>query len=163
MEDFDGDGKLDVMVTSSGPIDQMHLFHNDGDGTFRDVTRRSGLIGETGGLNLVLTDYNNDGRPDVLVLRGGWWGKQGCVSDVASAKQWQRHVRRCDRAGWTARRPTRRNTAAWADFDGDGWLDLFVGHESKEGDRHRPLLFHNNMTAHSQSSGWRAVCRIWVS
>ena len=29
-------------------------------------------MGETGGLNLVLTDYNNDGRPDVLILRGGW-------------------------------------------------------------------------------------------
>ena len=78
VEDFDGDGLLDVMVTSSGPLDQMHLFHNNGNGTFTDVTRRSGLIGETGGLNLVLTDYNNDGHPDVLVLRGGWWGKQGC-------------------------------------------------------------------------------------
>ena len=78
VEDFDGDGLLDVMVSSSGPLDQMHLFHNNGDGTFRDVTAGSGLMGETGGLNLVLTDYNNDGHPDVLVLRGGWWGKQGC-------------------------------------------------------------------------------------
>lgn len=143
VEDFDGDGKLDVMVSSSGPMDQMHLFHNDGDGTFRDVTRRSGLIGETGGLNLVLTDYNNDGRPDVLVLRGGWWGKQGAYpmsllrnngngtfDDVT------------EQAGLLVSGPTQ--TAAWADFDGDGWLDLFVGYESKEGDRHRPLLFHNN-------------------
>src|SRR5208283_463662 len=77
MEDFDGDGLLDIMVTSSGPMDQMHLFHNNGDGTFSDVTRQAGLIGETGGLNLVETDYNNDGWPDVLILRGGWWGKYG--------------------------------------------------------------------------------------
>jgi hypothetical protein len=143
VEDFDGDGLLDVMVTSSGPMDQMHLFHNNGDGTFRDVTRRSGLMGETGGLNLILTDYNNDGSPDVLVLRGGWWGKQGAYpisllrnngngtfDDVT------------EEAGLQVSGPTQ--TAAWADFDGDGWLDLFVGIESQEGDRHRSLLFHNN-------------------
>ena len=143
VEDFDGDGLLDIMVTSSGPLDQMHLFRNHGDGTFSDVTRRSGLIGETGGLNLVLTDYNNDGHPDVLVLRGGWWGKQGCYpmsllrnngdgtfDDVT------------EQAGLLSAHPT--NTAAWADFDGDGWLDLFVGHESTSADPHPSQLFHNN-------------------
>ncbi len=146
VEDFDGDGQLDVMVTSSGPLDQMHLFHNNGDGTFTDVTRASGLMGETGGLNLVLTDYNNDGHPDVLVLRGGWWGKQGLYpmsllrnngngtfDDVTEA------------AGLllpASSAPT--NTAAWADFDGDGWLDLFVGHESSASDPHPSQLFHNN-------------------
>ncbi len=143
VEDFDGDGLLDVMVTSSGPLDQMHLFHNNGDGTFRDVTRRSGLMGEMGGLNLEVTDYNNDGHPDVLVLRGGWWGKQGCYpmsllrnngdgtfDDVT------------EQAGLLSLHPT--NTAAWADIDGDGWLDLFVGHESRPDDVHPSQLFHNN-------------------
>ncbi len=145
VEDFDGDGRLDVMVTSSGPTDQMHLFRNNGDGTFRDVTRQSGLMGETGGLNLVVTDYNNDGHPDVLVLRGGWWGREGCYpmsllrnngngtfDDVT------------EEAGLLSMHPTQ--TAAWADFDGDGWLDLFVGHETKAGaaDRHPSQLFHNN-------------------
>ena len=143
VEDFDGDGRLDVMVTSSGPTDQMRLFHNNGDGTFRDVTRTAGLLGETGGLNLVLTDYNNDGHPDVLVLRGGWWGKSGAYpmsllrnngngtfDDVT------------EEAGLLHSGPT--NTAAWADFDGDGWLDVAVGYESKEGDRHQSMLYRNN-------------------
>lgn len=143
MEDFDGDGLLDIMVTSSGPRDQMRLFHNNGDGTFRDVTAQSGLLGETGGLNLVVTDYNNDGHPDVLVLRGGWWGKygrypmsllrnngDGTFDDVT------------EQAGLMSMHPTQ--TAAWADYDGDGWLDVFVGHESTPGDPEPSQLFHNN-------------------
>ncbi len=143
MEDFDGDGLLDIMVSSSGPVDQMHLFHNNGDGTFSDVTAQAGLLGEVGGLNLVLTDYNNDGHPDVLVLRGAWWGKQGCYpmsllrnngdgtfDDVTEA------------AGLLSSHPTQ--AAAWADIDNDGWLDLFVAHESRPGDPHPSQLFHNN-------------------
>ncbi len=143
MEDFDGDGLLDIMVTSSGPRDQMHLFHNNGDGSFRDVTRKAGLWGETGGLNLVVTDYNNDGHPDVLVLRGAWMGKygkypmsllrnngDGTFDDVTEA------------AGLMSLHPTQ--TAAWADFDNDGYLDLFVGHESTKDDPNPSQLFHNN-------------------
>jgi hypothetical protein len=143
VEDFDGDGWLDVMVTSSGPLDQMHLFHNNGDGTFRDVTRQAGLLGETGGLNLVLTDYNNDGRPDVLVLRGGWWGKQGAYPlSLLKNNGDGTFDNVTEQAGLLVAGPTQ--TAAWADFDGDGWLDLFVGYESQAGDRHDSLLFHNN-------------------
>jgi Flp pilus assembly protein TadD len=155
MEDFDGDGLLDIAVTSSGPLDQMHLFHNNGDGTFSDRTAQSGLTGETGGLNLIATDYDSDGHTDLLVLRGGWWGKfgeypmsllhnrgDGTFEDVTV------------KAGLLSMHPTQ--TAAWADYDGDGWLDLFVGHESGSllgnqssevsaaGDRHPSQLFHNN-------------------
>ncbi len=143
LEDFDGDGLLDIMVTSSGPLDQMHLFHNNGDGTFKDVTDQAGLTGETGGLNAVVTDYNNDGHPDILVLRGGWWNKfgrypmsllrnngDGTFDDVTEA------------AGLFSPQPTQ--TAAWADFDNDGWLDLFVGYESTPADPNPSKLFHNN-------------------
>ena len=142
-EDFDGDGLLDVMISSSGPLDQLHFFHNNGDGTFSDRTRQAGLTGELGGLNIVETDYNNDGLPDVLVLRGGWWGKfgvypmsllrnngNGTFDDVT------------EEAGVLSAHPTQ--TAAWADFDNDGWLDLFVGHESKADDPHPSQIFHNN-------------------
>ncbi|MGA7859056.1 MAG: VCBS repeat-containing protein, partial [Terracidiphilus sp.] len=143
VEDFDGDGLLDVMLSSSGPLDHMHFFHNNGDGTFTDRTKQAGLSDEIGGLNLVLNDYNNDGHPDVLVLRGAWWGKfgeyplsllrnngDGTFDDVTAE------------SGLLTAGPTQ--TAAWADYDGDGWLDLFVGHESKPGDVHPCQLFHNN-------------------
>ena len=143
VEDFDGDGLLDILISSSGPLDPMHFFHNNGDGTFTDRTKEAGLGDEIGGLNLVLTDYNNDGHPDVLVLRGAWWGKfgeyplsllrnngDGTFDDVT------------EEAGLMTIGPTQ--TAAWADYDGDGWLDLFVAHESKPNDEHRCQLFHNN-------------------
>ncbi|WP_049961317.1 FG-GAP-like repeat-containing protein [Pseudacidobacterium ailaaui] len=138
VDDFDGDGLLDVVLSSSGPLDQIRFFHNNGDGTFSDRTRQAGLIGELGGLNIVETDYNNDGHPDVLVLRGGWWDKfgeypvsllknngNGTFDDVT------------EEAGLLYNGPTQ--TAAWADYDNDGWLDLFIGRESRPS-----LLFHNN-------------------
>ncbi len=143
MEDFDGDGLLDLMVSGSGPHDQLRLFHNNGDGSFSDRTPEAGLTGETGGLNLVVTDYNNDGHPDVLVLRGGWWGQNGkypmsllrnngngTFDDVT------------EEAGLLSLHPTQ--TAAWADYDNDGWLDLFVGHEANTTENHPSQLFHNN-------------------
>ena len=143
MEDFDGDGLLDLMVSGSGPHDQLRFFHNNGDGTFSDRTREAGLTGETGGLNIVVTDYNNDGHPDVLVLRGGWWGQNGkypmsllrnngngTFDDVT------------EEAGLLSLHPTQ--TAAWADYDNDGWLDLYVGHEANTTENHLSQLFHNN-------------------
>jgi hypothetical protein len=143
MEDFDGDGLLDVMVSSSGPQDQVRLFRNNGNGTFAERTREAGLTGETGGLNMICADYNNDGHPDVMVLRGGWWGAygtyplsllknngDGSFSDVTVA------------AGLMSPHPTQ--TAAWADYDNDGWLDVYVAHESQPGDAHPSQLFHNN-------------------
>ncbi len=143
MEDFDGDGLLDLMISSSGPLDQLRFFHNNGDGTFTERTKEAGLVGEVGGLNLVAADYDNDGHPDVLVLRGGWWAEHGkypmsllrnngngTFEDVTK------------RAGLMSLHPTQ--TAAWADFDNDGWLDLFVGHEQTGQEKHPSQLFHNN-------------------
>ncbi|MEJ7709696.1 MAG: VCBS repeat-containing protein [Pyrinomonadaceae bacterium] len=85
MEDFDGDDLLDLMISSSGPLDQLRFFRNQGDGTFVERTKEAGLTGVTGGLNLIHGDYNNDNWPDVLVLRGGWWSRTREVSAVAAA------------------------------------------------------------------------------
>jgi hypothetical protein len=143
MEDFDGDGLLDLMISSSFPTEQLRFFHNNGDGTFTERTKEAGLTGEVGGLQIVAADYDNDGHPDLLVLRGGWWrehGKyplsllhnngDGTFEDVTK------------KAGLMSLHPTQ--TAAWADFDNDGWLDLFVGHEQTGADKHPSQLFHNN-------------------
>ena len=128
MEDFDGDGDLDLMASSSGLRDQLRVFRNNGDGTFDDATVEAGLEGIVGGLNLVPADYDNDGHADVLVLRGAWSNRphpnsllrsngDGSFTDVTEA------------AGLLRGAPTQ--TAAWGDYDNDGDVDLFVGNESE--------------------------------
>jgi hypothetical protein len=144
MDDFDGDGNLDLLMSSMGVRDQIRFFHNNGDGTFTDRTRESGLIGELGGLNLVSADYNNDGHLDFLILRGGWMGAgghypnsllrnngNGTFDDVT------------EEAGVLSFHPTQ--TATWLDYNGDGWLDLFIGNETSGKDAPQPCeLFRNN-------------------
>ena len=147
-EDFDGDGLFDLVVSSSGPRDQLRYLHNNGDGTFSDQTHEAGLDGETGGLNLIHADFNNDGYPDILVLRGGWWGKHGKYpasllrNNGPNTKGQITFTDVTEQAGLLSLHPTQ--TAAWADYDGDGWLDLFLGHESNVEESHPSALYHNN-------------------
>lgn len=132
VEDFNNDGLLDVMASSWGLNDQLRYYVNLGNGKFEEQTTQAGLQGVTGGLNMVHADYDNDGWTDVLLLRGAWLANNGQIpnsllrnngdgtfSDVTIA------------AGLLSYNPTQ--TAAWADFNLDGWLDLFIGNESTFG------------------------------
>ena len=143
LEDFDRDGFVDLMVSSLGLDEQLRFFHNNGDGTFTERTKEAGLTGLFGGLNIVHTDYNNDGFADVLVLRGAWMGRNGkhpssllrnngdgTFSDVSEA------------SGVVRAFPTQ--AAAWGDFDNDGWVDLYVGNESLHGFEFPCELYRNN-------------------
>jgi hypothetical protein len=126
VDDFDNDGFLDVVETSFDPCQPMRAFRNNGDGTFSDASTRSHLAEQLGGINSVQTDFNNDGLLDVFVMRGGWqWPMRnsllrnngnGTFSDVTS-----------ESGLLSVDHPT--HSAAWADFDNDGWLDVFIGHE----------------------------------
>ncbi len=147
-EDFDGDGYFDLVISSSNPLDQLHYFHNNRDGSFTDQTHAAGLDGEVGGLNIIHADYNNDGWPDILVLRGAWWGKFGNYpvsllrNNGPNARGQITFTDVTEEAGLLTAHPTQ--TAAWADYDNDGWLDLMIGHESSTEDPHGSELFHNN-------------------
>jgi len=72
--DYDGDGLLDIYLVSYSrepqaggkPVEDA-LYHNNGDGTFTDVTANAGIRGGMRGMGLAVGDYDNDGRPDLYV------------------------------------------------------------------------------------------------
>jgi tetratricopeptide (TPR) repeat protein len=135
VDDFDGDGFLDIVTSSFDMCDHLHFYHNNGDGTFSDRSEQAGLLGQLGGLNIIQADYDNDGCMDVLVMRGGWeWPMRrsllkgdcrGHFADVTRASHLEEPL-------------AASQTAVWADLDNDGYLDLFVGNE-----RGPAQLFHN--------------------
>jgi hypothetical protein len=143
LEDLDRDGLLDLMVSAIGFQDQLRLFHNDG-GRFSERTAASGLLGETGGLNLIHADFDNDGLPDVLVLRGGWMMQEGKFPMSLLKNVGQMRFVDVTRAAGLLGHAAPTQTATWLDYDGDGWIDLFVGNESMPDDLHPCELFHNN-------------------
>src|SRR5260221_6465170 len=126
LEDFDGDGRLDLMVSSIGFADQLRLFHNSGNGTFEDRTDLGGLTGQVGGLNLIQAGSNNDGFLDVLVLRGGWLGTQGRFPLSLLRNNGDGTFTDVTREAGLLRFPP-TPTATWLAPERDGVLHPFVG------------------------------------
>src|SRR5438874_8722747 len=137
--DYDGDGFLDIFLINGAALsDPMspgaspdksdprywnRLYHNNGDGTFTDVTEKAGLQGRLYGMGVATGDYDNDGNVDLLVtnLRGNILyhnNGDGTFTDV-TAKAGLDHRDPVYGRLWAA-------SAAWVDHDRDGWLDLFV-------------------------------------
>lgn len=132
LEDLDGDQDLDVLFSSWSLEDQVKLLLNRGDGTFEDVTSRSGLNGITGGLNMVHADYDNDGDVDVFILRGAWFADKGKIPNSLLRNEGGGRFSDVTRpAGVLSKWPTQ--AAVWWDYDSDGLLDLFVANESTQG------------------------------
>jgi len=129
-DDFDGDGYLDLIVTSWEPSAQMLFFHNDADGTFSDRTAEAGLIGIRGGLNGMHADYDNDGDPDVLILRGAWLGAGGRYPNSLLRNDGDGKFTDVSFDAGIAGADYPTQAGAWGDYDNDGDLDLFVGNES---------------------------------
>ncbi len=143
MEDFDGDGFLDILCSSCGLRDPIRYFRSNGDGSFSDRTREAGLVGEVAGMNLSHGDYNNDGFVDVLVLRGGWMGELGLYPNSLLRNNGEgTFTDVTEVAGLLSFHPTQ--VGVWADYNNDGWLDIFVGNESSAQNVHPCELFHNN-------------------
>jgi hypothetical protein len=165
--DYNNDGLLDLYVVSGRYVDGVtkfskpdgvdatnHLYRNNGDGTFTDVTEQAGVGGKGFGMGVTVGDFDNDGYEDIYVTN---WNSailyhnngDGTFTDVTA------------KAG--VENPHFGTGATWIDYDRDGKLDLFVGNYLKfdpdakreyfsadafpgpldyEGDADR--LFHNN-------------------
>lgn len=153
--DYDNDGKLDLFVSSFVEYDKTknvlctddlnkryyciprnykprpsHLFHNNGNGTFTDVSKESGIAAYPGkSFGAVATDVNNDGLMDLFVANdtmpnflfinkgGGKFEEVGLAAGVAYSD---------------AGKPRSGMGVDAVDYDGDGWQDLFVANIDKE-------------------------------
>jgi hypothetical protein len=128
-DDFTGNGLIDLLVTGYGLDEQTRLLINDGHGQFIDRTAEAGLTGIVSGLNTVHADFDNDGHTDVLILRGAWLGDHGGHPNSLLRNNGDGTFGDVTfKAGLGQFHPS--HTAAWADFNGNGHLDLFVGNES---------------------------------
>jgi len=126
--DFDGDGFQDIYFVNGrdlydrGIVARNALYHNNGDGTFTDVTESAGVPGTGYGLGCVWGDYDNDGFPDLYVTQFGrnvlyHNNGNGTFTDVT------------DKAGvaGVASGTMFHGGATFFDYDRDGKLDLYVG------------------------------------
>ncbi len=131
VEDFNRDGLLDIVATAHRLNDRIWFWVNDGQGAFIERSREAGLSGISGGLNILHADYDNDGFEDLLILRGGWLGERGQHPNSLLRNNGDGTFEDVTvRAGLLSYHPTQ--TAAWRDFDRDGWLDLFIGNEESD-------------------------------
>ena len=145
--DFDNDGFVDIYVANSRSPNW--LWHNQGDGTFKDVAEEAGATGGAGSSRAVaVADYDNDGDFDVFVvnyahddpkksqprsmlLRNDSSPDGGLrFTDVTAecALAWEPPEGYKAEATW--------QSAVWADLNNDGWLDLFVTESADDGKNH---------------------------
>lgn len=130
--DYDQDGFIDLYVCNgtwikglnSGDkpekMPENHLYHNRGDGTFEDVTKKAGVGGPWYSMGVTVGDYNNDGYPDLYVSNYGANvlyknNGNGTFTDVTK------------RAKVGGGENEFSVGAVWLDYDNDGFLDLYVG------------------------------------
>jgi len=167
--DYDGDGYPDLYAATGRPLDDAmhpyplrkkpeppphnHLYRNNHDGTFTDVTEKAGVAGEGYSFGAIAADYDNDGRTDLLVTGYGRItlfhnNGDGTFTDVTEKAGLKFE-------GWGI-------GSAWLDYDRDGCVDLFVGRYVRFDPKYRAyyaadnypgpldyegdsnLLFHNN-------------------
>jgi hypothetical protein len=136
--DYDGDGAIDIFLVDSGSIAdpsvdrraRHRLFHNRGNGTFEDVTERSGIQHHAYGMGACAGDYDGDGRPDLYITNDGPNTLyrnlgDGTFSDVTASA-------RVGDPRWST-------GCAFADLDRDGDLDLWVANYVDDDRTHNPF------------------------
>src|SRR5450631_2589411 len=150
--DYDQDGLMDLFFVQSAATDiykpphplRCALYHNNGDGTFTDVTDKAGVGGEGHyGQGVAVGDFDNDGYPDLYVTGYGRAilyhnNGNGTFTDVTVK------AGVADEGPWST-------SAGWFDFDKDGWLDLVVTN-------YLEWTPQNNLWCGERAPGYRSYC-----
>jgi len=150
--DYDQDGLMDLYFVQAGPTElykpdrpmRSALYRNNGDGTFTDVTEKAGVAAENHyGQGVAIADYDNDGYPDIYVT--GYQrailyhnNGNGTFTDVTAK------AAVADEGGWST-------SAAWLDYDHDGYLDLVVLNYIE-------WSANNNLWCGEHRPGYRSYC-----
>ena len=145
-DDFDGDGRLDIVTSTWHPRGPLTYYRNVGDGTFDDRSAASGLDQQLGGLNVIGGDYDGDGDVDLLVLRGAWLFQHGRIRNSLLRNEGDGTFSDVTFAAGLAEPAWPTQAATWGDFDNDGHLDLYIVNErvDAEAEVNAPAqLFHN--------------------
>jgi hypothetical protein len=123
--DYDGDGRLDILQICHAPAGHFNesapnrLFHQEPNGTFKEVSNAGGLNGPGYSMGVAIGDYNNDGLPDVFITRYGHCSLYKNNGDGTFTDVTKQAGLETDKGYWYS-------SAAWVDYDRDGWLDLYV-------------------------------------
>ena len=148
--DYDNDGDFDFAFSDIGP---GHLAHNNGDGTFTEVSDSAGVTAATDSpatWGTAFFDYDNDGWVDLFFVAGGTGGPDntpnfllhnqadGTFSDV-SVSSGVNHT-------------GRGRNGSMVDLDNDGFVDLFVHHYGEA-----PILLHNRASQQGNTNHWLSI------
>jgi len=152
--DYDNDGFSDIYVTNFG---KNILYHNNGDATFTDVTEKAGVAAGGWSVSAGFFDYDNDGMLDLFVTRYLDWSVEksmpcgseqatycppGDFAPITSVLYRNRGDGTFEDVSVASRIATKKGHGlgvAFADYDGDGYTDIFVANDAIE-----QFLFHNN-------------------
>jgi len=153
--DYDNDGFPDIYVTNFG---RNILYHNNGDGTFTDVTSKAGVGAGGWSTSAGFFDYDNDGHLDLFVTRYLDWtpeksktcgriaepmycppGEFGSATSILYHNRGDGTFEDVSAASGISAKPGHGLGVAFADYDGDGFTDVFVANDAVE-----QFLWHNN-------------------
>jgi hypothetical protein len=155
--DCDDDGRLDIVIVNGSSVDRyleggdpmVTLYHQEPSGTFKDITKQSGLTRLGWGMGVAVADYDNDGKLDLFVT--GYGGNAlyrnlgGCKFEDVTEKAGVRG------GGFGT-------GAAWGDYDRDGNVDLFVSRYVHVDINHMPAPGSNKFCLYK---GLQVQCGPW--